>query len=229
MTRAVASQTESPRAVLVAVVLPDVTDAQASASLDELSRLAKTLGLREVARLTQRRSNANAAAVLGAGKLRELARWTGGSGVVPLGAEKRQKGAQPKSSAAEADVEQAPASDALAIDVDDPSFADPAALEAFVFGDGGDAGDDDDDAAPTDEPAEQASVVIFDHDLSPSQLRNVEGATSAEVLDRSSLILRIFQRHARTREAQLQVEIAQLKYLAPRLRATGNRGDRQRG
>ncbi|MFG0319608.1 MAG: GTPase HflX, partial [Planctomycetota bacterium JB042] len=56
----------------------------------------------------------------------------------------------------------------------------------------------------------------------------LEGATSAEVLDRTAVILGIFQRHARTREAKLQVEIARLAYLAPRLRVAG-RGDRQRG
>ena len=83
------------RAVLVSVVLPTVTDEEAQASLDELERLASTVGLRSVARLTQRRLNTGAAAVLGGGKLQDLARWTHGPGVVPLGASRRQKGAQP--------------------------------------------------------------------------------------------------------------------------------------
>ena len=65
----------------------------------------------------------------------------------------------------------------------------------------------------------RAAVVIFDHDLSPSQLRNIEEALACKVLDRSELILDIFANRATTRAAQLQVEIAQLEYTAPRLRA----------
>ncbi len=64
-----------------------------------------------------------------------------------------------------------------------------------------------------------ARVVIFDHELSPSQLRNIEKAVSCKVIDRSELILDIFANRASTKGAQLQVEIAQLEYTAPRLRA----------
>ena len=63
-----------------------------------------------------------------------------------------------------------------------------------------------------------ADVVIFDNDLSPSQIREIERATGRKVLDRSELILDIFASRARTREARLQVELAQLEYTAPRLR-----------
>lgn len=66
-----------------------------------------------------------------------------------------------------------------------------------------------------------AGVVIFDHDLSPSQLRNLEREIDARIIDRTQLILDIFARHARTREGQLQVELAQLKYLLPRLAGRG--------
>ncbi len=66
-----------------------------------------------------------------------------------------------------------------------------------------------------------ADVVIFDHDLSPSQLRNLEREIDCRVLDRTQLILDIFARHARTREGQLQVELAQLEYLLPRLAGRG--------
>jgi GTP-binding protein HflX len=66
-----------------------------------------------------------------------------------------------------------------------------------------------------------ADLVIFDHDLSPSQQRNVEDAVSVRVIDRTQLILDIFARHARTREGQLQVELAQLEYLLPRLTGRG--------
>ena len=67
----------------------------------------------------------------------------------------------------------------------------------------------------------QAEVVLFDHDLSPSQQRNIERELDARVIDRTQLILDIFARHARTREGQLQVEMAQLEYLLPRLAGRG--------
>lgn len=66
-----------------------------------------------------------------------------------------------------------------------------------------------------------ADVIIFDHELSPSQQRNIEEAVDTRVIDRTQLILDIFARHARTREGQLQVELAQLEYLLPRLAGHG--------
>jgi GTP-binding protein HflX len=66
-----------------------------------------------------------------------------------------------------------------------------------------------------------ASLVLFDHDLTPSQLRNIESQLPCHVIDRSQLILDIFARHARTREGQLQVELAQLQYQLPRLAGRG--------
>ncbi|MGO9517343.1 MAG: GTPase HflX [Candidatus Korobacteraceae bacterium] len=64
-------------------------------------------------------------------------------------------------------------------------------------------------------------VVIFDHELTPSQQRNLERELDVRVIDRTQLILDIFARHARTREGQLQVELAQLQYLLPRLAGRG--------
>lgn len=66
-----------------------------------------------------------------------------------------------------------------------------------------------------------ADLVIFDSDLSPTQLRNLEQALDLKVLDRTQLILDIFARRARSREGQLQVELAQLSYLLPRLSGRG--------
>jgi len=66
--------------------------------------------------------------------------------------------------------------------------------------------------------AYDADVVIFDNDLSPSQIREIERGCGRKVLDRSELILDIFASRARTAEARLQVELAQLEYTAPRLR-----------
>ncbi len=67
--------------------------------------------------------------------------------------------------------------------------------------------------------AHHGDVVIFDNDLSPSQIAKLEKITSCKVLDRSELILDIFAARARTHEAKLQVELAQLEYTYPRLRA----------
>jgi GTP-binding protein HflX len=66
-----------------------------------------------------------------------------------------------------------------------------------------------------------ADVLLFDHDLSPSQQRNIEKIIQRRVIDRTQLILDIFARHARTREGQLQVELAQLHYMLPRLAGRG--------
>lgn len=66
-----------------------------------------------------------------------------------------------------------------------------------------------------------ADLLLFDHDLTASQQRNIERLVNTRVIDRTQLILDIFARHARTREGQLQVELAQLEYLLPRL---GGRG-----
>ena len=72
--------------------------------------------------------------------------------------------------------------------------------------------------------------VIVDHDISPSQARNLERATGVQVLDRTGVIMEIFHRHAHSREAKLQVEIARLKYVAPRLRESlAGGGGRQQG
>jgi GTP-binding protein HflX len=67
----------------------------------------------------------------------------------------------------------------------------------------------------------EADLVLFDHDLTPTQLRNLEAALPCRVLDRTQLILDIFARHARTSEGKLQVELAQLQYMLPRLSGKG--------
>src|ERR1700756_5502028 len=67
----------------------------------------------------------------------------------------------------------------------------------------------------------RADVVLFNHDLTPTQLRNLESELPARVVDRTQLILDIFARHARTREGHLQVELAQLEYMLPRLAGRG--------
>src|SRR5262245_43193960 len=211
MTEPTASE-QRPPAVVIAVQLPGVTDGELASSVEELERLARTLGLAPVGRVTQRRGSLASGSVLGEGKLKELAGWTGGTGVVP---------AYQKPGKARRD------------DDDDDDDDEDGDAESDGVDDRADVTDDDaltePEAADGSAPAARATVVLVDHDLTPTQQRNLERATGADVLDRSSVILEIFHRHARTREARLQVEIARLKYLAPRLRESSGGGDRVRG
>jgi GTP-binding protein HflX len=179
-----------PLAVLVGIQTPDVDDSAHEASLEELGRLVKTLGYEVAGTLSQKREGTGAAALLGSGKLEELAALTGGTGVVgSMAPPPRSKARQRFEGAA-------------------------AAGEA---------------AEPKPDAARKPGFVIVDHELSPSQIRNLERATGAEVLDRTGVIVEIFHRHATTREARLQVEMARLKYVAPRLRESGGGGGRQQG
>ncbi|MFD2444576.1 GTPase HflX [Bacillus sp. CGMCC 1.16607] len=75
----------------------------------------------------------------------------------------------------------------------------------------------------------EANIVIFDDELSPSQIRNLESELNCEVVDRTMLILDIFAQRAKTRESQLQVEVARLKYMLPRLVGMGESLGRQGG
>ncbi|MFD2785066.1 GTPase HflX [Hymenobacter rubripertinctus] len=75
----------------------------------------------------------------------------------------------------------------------------------------------------------KASMVIFDDDLSPSQLRNLEAELKVKIVDRSLLIIDIFARRAKTATAQTQVELAQYQYLLPRLTGLWSHLDKQRG
>ncbi|AUX22376.1 GTP-binding protein [Sorangium cellulosum] len=202
------NQDERPLAVLVGVQLPGIDDVEHAADLAELGRLVHTLGFEVIGTVSQRRGALAAAAVLGEGKLRELAELTGGSGVVPSGAPERKNKARARR-LAESEEE-----GALGGDGDD---ADEDGAAAAEWGGAGHAG------------ARRATIVAVDHDITPSQARNLERATGAQVLDRAGVIIEIFHRHARSREAKLEVEIARLNYVAPRLRETGGGGDRQRG
>src|SRR5208337_5652558 len=88
------------------------------------------------------------------------------------------------------------------------------------------------ESSPSARPGEAGAtptVVVVDHEISPSQARNLERATGAEVVDRTGVIVDIFHKHARSREARLQVEIARLNYVAPRLRESPGGKERQRG
>lgn len=77
--------------------------------------------------------------------------------------------------------------------------------------------------------AEKISTVVFDDDLSPAQGRNLEALIGTKVIDRTQVILHIFAQHARTREGRMQIELAQLEYLLPRLRRMWTHLERQKG
>ena len=195
------NSSERPQAVLVAVQLPGVDDVEHTGDLVELGRLVSTLGFEVVGTVSQRRDALAAPAVVGEGKLKELARLTGGQGVVPSRAPERKS----KARARREPTDGGDAAEPLEADERD-----------------GSSGDDADEGSP------KAAVVVVDHEITPSQARNLERATGAQVLDRAGVIVEIFHRHARSREAKLEVEIARLNYVAPRQREMG-RGDRQRG
>jgi GTP-binding protein HflX len=75
----------------------------------------------------------------------------------------------------------------------------------------------------------RADTILVDHEITPSQARNLEKAVGSVVMDRTAVILEIFHRHAQSRAARAQVEIVRLQYMAPRLREQGAGRDRQRG
>jgi GTPase len=181
-----------PRAILVGIQLPGVDDVAHAASIEELGRLVKTLGYEVVGTVSQKRDAIGGEAVLGKGRLEELAAITGGTGIVG-------SMAIPRKSKARARFENS-----------DEKKLDARRVELH-----------------TDSPG-RPEFVIVDHEISPSQARNLERATGAQVLDRTGVIVEIFHRHAHSRQAKLQVEIARLKYVSPRLRESSG-GERQQG
>ncbi len=144
------TQEKPKRAVVAAVQLPSVTEAEFEASVTELRELAKTLGFEVVRTFTQKRASFDTTAYLGVGKRQEIHQYVNNE----LGA------------------------------------AD----------------------------ADQIEAILVDHDISPSQARNLEKEIGCAVMDRTMVILEIFHRNARSPAARAQVEIARLGYMAPRLR-----------
>lgn len=187
------------KAVLVGIQLPGLTTEELQDSLKELTRLVTTLGYRVVGSVTQRRNSTRSALILGDGKMQELARWTGGTGQVASLVERKKNKAALRREAEEAENTE--------------TTADEDSQEAESFS----------------EVTEKADIVIADCDLSPSQLRNLESACGVPVLDRTGVIIEIFSRHAKTRTARLQVEIARLAYIAPRMREANMGADDREG
>ncbi len=178
------------RAVVAAVQLPAVSDAELDASLTELRELAKTLGFEVVATFTQKRASFDSAAYLGSGKREEIRRFVRGEVAPSDDAPNEEDGvAKRAGNGAERRIARHGA---------------VAAREAAKA------------LAGTD--TRQAEFVLVDHEISPSQARNLENEIGCDVMDRTMVILEIFHRHARSNAARAQVEIARLRYLAPRLR-----------
>jgi GTPase len=190
-------------AVLVGIQLPKISDQELQSSLQELTRLVTTLGYNVVGSVTQKRSSDRSPSILGAGKLMELAAWTNGSGEIgPMVEHKLTKAA----------LKWQKTEDDDSSEETDTDFENETETSLI----------------PEDKRG-TAQIVIVDTDLSPSQIRNLESAAGVTVLDRTGVIIEIFSRHARTKAARLQVEIARLTYVAPRLRETGGGEDRGGG
>ena len=178
------------RAIVAAVHLPAVSDIEFEASLTELRELAKTLGYQVVGTFVQRRERFDSAAYLGTGKRQEIRRFVEGEEACDdeNDAERDDDGSETRQRVRGKPMTRG-ATKAMAAA---QSEADP--------------------------DTRQVDVVLVDHEISPSQARNLEIAVGCEVMDRTMVILEIFHRHASSRAARAQVEIARLGYLSPRLR-----------
>ncbi|KAB8028631.1 GTPase HflX [Fluviispira multicolorata] len=182
------------KAILVGISLPGTSDLENKESLKELERLVQTLGFQVIGSTQQKRRNLSGAIPLGEGKLKEIAKITGGTGVVKSAVPLRKNKAKLK--------------------LEEEHEAEEEEEEIF-----------EESTSEYEEDHEKivgkAEAVVFDCELTPSQITHLQSAFGVEVLDRTGVIVEIFSRHAKTREARLQVEIAKLKYLAPRIREAG--------
>lgn len=189
------------KALLVGVQISGTSDEEHARSMAELNRLVDTLGMKVSGVVNQKLKSNNAASMVGPGKLKEISKWTGGTGEVVI--ETHQKVHKAK----------------LKQDIEPEEFE---AIQAE------DEDEESDGADSSSKPKEKVDFVVFDSELTPTQLRNLEQALGCDVLDRTGVIVEIFHRHAQTPAARAQVEIARLSYLSPRMRATGG-GERQGG
>jgi GTPase len=211
------------RCLLVGVQTPDQSDEDCKRSLEELERLVDTLGLEVAHRMTQKLKSPSAASVVGPGKLLEISDFTPGPGVITIETHKKETKAALKLK-------------------DQERIAPKKKRKKGEFDDLVSESEDDEDAeieewndVPELTPArpkkpkeDRVDHVVFDCELTPTQIRNLEQALSVDIMDRTSVIVEIFHRHAQTPAARAQVEIARLTYLTPRIRKSGP-GERQGG
>ena len=187
------TKVQALRAIVAAVHLPSVSDIEFEASLIELRELAKTLGYQVVHTFIQKRAKFDSAAYLGVGKRQEMRRWVDPAAEVDDGFSEDDEDGEPS-----APAEPVPALQRAA-------KAGAARAKAAA-------------QSAADEDTRRADVILVDHEISPSQARNLEIEVGCEVMDRTMVILEIFHRHASSRAARAQVEIARLGYMSPRLR-----------
>ena len=196
------------RAIVAAVQLPGVSDAELDASLHELRELAATLGFDVIATFTQKRASFDSAAYFGVGKREELRRAVQGEAdsLADPGSGARADNASDAEGALKAGATRV-AGKPPSTQAGGRKIARHGAVAAREAA-----------KAVDDVDGRQADFVLVDHEISPSQARNLENTIGCAVLDRTMVILEIFHRHARSNAARAQVEIARLRYLAPRLR-----------
>lgn len=187
-------------AVLVGLVTPNQNEKKTKEYLDELEFLAETAGAQVIRRYTQKVNGPSAVTYLGTGKLEEIAQFI----------KEKQ-------------------------DAVDQYWEEQIALgnhyvETIVTGRKSRHGDkyDKDDEIRRNAP-QPVGMVIFDDELSAKQLRNIENVLKVKILDRTSLILDIFAMRAQTAAAKTQVELAQYRYMLPRLTRLWTHLERQRG
>ena len=179
------------RAVVAAVQLPTVSDIELEASVTELRELAKTLGYQVVGTFIQKRAKFDSTAYMGLGKRQEMRDFV--EGIVETG------------NAEEPELE-------------DELDADLALASERRIAKGDAAGAKEAAKSAADPETRHVDIILVDHEISPSQARNLEIEVGCEVMDRTMVILEIFHRHASSRAARAQVEIARLGYMSPRLR-----------
>ena len=187
------------RAIVAAVHLQGVSDTEFQASLTELRELAKTLGYEVVHTFIQKRARFDSAAYLGIGKRQEMRRFVEGG----------DAGEETDETELEDDAEDSLAPDAQESGPGSAKGKPARGVAAKAKAAAQSAADPD---------TRRADIILVDHDISPSQARNLEIEVGCEVMDRTMVILEIFHRHASSRAARAQVEIARLGYMAPRLR-----------
>ena len=189
------------RAIVAAVHLPNVTDTEFESSLTELRELAKTLGYQVVGTFIQKRARFDAAAYLGIGKRQEMRAFVEG---IDASHDDLPDEDEQESGAEERELD---ASASAARHLKEGRAARGNAGKAKAAA-----------QSAADEDTRHVDVVLVDHEISPSQARNLEIEVGCEVMDRTMVILEIFHRHASSRAARAQVEIARLGYMSPRLR-----------
>lgn len=189
-------------AVIVGLITPDQNERKTNEYLDELEFLAETAGAQVIRRYTQKVNGPSAVTYLGTGKLEEIAAFI------------KEK------------------QDAVDAYWDEQIALGNPYQQTIVAGKKSRHGDkyamDAMEIAKSNAP-QPVGMVIFDDELSAKQLRNIEKVLQVKILDRTSLILDIFAMRAQTSEAKTQVELAQYRYMLPRLTRLWTHLERQRG